>query len=154
MKIAYPAGKHSPTARAPATPAPRAPPLPVQFSGTTSSDPDNDALTYSWDLNGDGTFGDSTSATPSFTYTTPGTYTVRLRVSDPAGNTDTTSVPIQAGNPPTPVIDSPADTFTWAVGDSIAYSGHATDSAGNPVPASALTWQLNIRHCARQDATS
>jgi glucose/arabinose dehydrogenase len=154
QRIAYPAGNHSPTARATATPDHGPTPLTVQFSGTTSTDPDNDALTYSWDLNGDGTFGDSTSATPSFTYTTAGNYTVRLRVSDPGGNTDTTTVPIQAGNPPTPVIDSPADTFTWAVGDTIAYSGHATDGAGNPVPASGLTWQLNIRHCARQDTSS
>jgi glucose/arabinose dehydrogenase len=154
QRISYPAGNHAPTARATATPDHGPTPLNVSFSGTGSTDPDNDALTYTWDLNGDGTFGDSTSATPSFTYSTPGVYTVRLRVSDPAGNTDTTSVPVQAGTPPTPVIDSPADTFTWAVGDAIAYSGHATDSAGNPVPASGLTWQLNIRHCARQDTTS
>ena len=153
MKIAYPAGNHSPTARATATPDHGPTPLTVQFNGTTSSDPDNDPLTYSWDLNGDGTFGDSTSATPSFTYTTSGAYSVRLRVSDPGGNTDTVTVPVQAGTPPTPVIDSPAATFTWAVGDTIAYSGHATDGNGNAVPASGLTWQLNIRHCARTDTT-
>jgi glucose/arabinose dehydrogenase len=153
QRIAYPAGNHSPTARATATPDHGPTPLTVSFSGTTSTDPDGDALTYSWDLNGDGTFGDSTAATPSFTYTTPGAYTARLRVSDPSGNTDATSVSITAGTPPTPVIDSPADTFTWAVGDTIAYSGHATDGAGNPVPASGLTWQLNIRHCARTDTT-
>ena len=52
----------------------------------------------------------STSATPSFTYTTPGVYTARLRVSDPAFKNDTTSVTIQAGNPPTPTIDTPSDT--------------------------------------------
>jgi len=151
QRISFPAGNHSPTARATATPDHGPTPLSVSFSGTTSSDPDGDALTYSWDLNGDGTFGDSTSPAPTFTYSTPGVYTARLRVSDPGGNTDTASVTIQAGNPPTPTIDSPADTLTWAVGDTISYSGHATDGAGNPVPASGLTWQLNIRHCARTD---
>ena len=89
QRIAYPAGDHAPTARATATPDHGSTPLTVQFSGTTSSDPDNDPLTYSWDLNGDGTFGDSAAPTPTFTYTTPGNYTIRLRVSDPAGNTDT-----------------------------------------------------------------
>jgi glucose/arabinose dehydrogenase len=153
QRIAYPSGNHAPTARATATPDHGSTPLTVQFGGTTSSDPDNDPLTYSWDLNGDGTFGDSVSPTPSFTYTTPGNYTIRLRVSDPAGNSDTTTLPIQAGDPPTPVIDTPAATFTWAVGDPIAYSGHATDGAGNPVPASGLTWQLNIRHCSRTDTS-
>ena len=154
QRISYPAGNHAPTARATANPDHGPTPLNVSFSGTTSSDPDGDTLTYSWDLNGDGTFGDSTSATPSFTYSTPGVYTARLRVSDPGGNNDTTSVTIQAGNPPTPTIDTPSDTLTWAVGDTISYSGHATDGAGNPVPAAGLTWQLNIRHCARTDVTS
>lgn len=31
-------------------------------------DPENDRLTYSWDINGDGKFGDSTSANPSLTW--------------------------------------------------------------------------------------
>src|SRR4029077_2212379 len=35
-----------------------------------------------WDLNGDGTFGDSTVQKPLFTYTSAGTYTAVLRVTD------------------------------------------------------------------------
>ena len=42
-----------------------------------SSDPDGDVLTYAWDLDGDGAFDDATTATASFTYTQPGTYTAR-----------------------------------------------------------------------------
>ena len=154
QRIAYPGGQPLADGARDRDPDHGPTPLNVSFNGTTSSDPDGDTLTYSWDLNGDGTFGDSTSATPSFTYTTPGVYTARLRVSDPGGNNDTISVTIQAGNPPTPTIDTPSDTLTWAVGDTISYSGHATDGDGNPVPASGLTWQLNIRHCARTDVTS
>ncbi len=51
------------------------------------------------------------------------------------------------GSPPTPVIDSPASTVTYAVGDAIAFSGHATDPQDGALPASALTWTLIIHHC-------
>ncbi|KGK28911.1 PKD domain-containing protein [Cellulophaga sp. E6(2014)] len=54
--------------------------LAVQFSGDTSSDPDTgDILTYAWDF-GDGTT--ATTANPSHTFTTVGTYDVTLTVTD------------------------------------------------------------------------
>ena len=61
-------------------------PLTVNFTGSTSSDPDpGDTLTYGWDLNGDGTYGDSTVANPSFTYQNAGSFTATLRVTDNHG---------------------------------------------------------------------
>ena len=48
---------------------------------------------------------------------------------------------------PTAVIDSPASTLTYAVGDPISFSGHATDPTDGTLPASALTWTLIIHHC-------
>jgi len=64
-RIAYAAANQPPTARFVANPASGPVPLTVSFDGTSSSDPESGALTYSWDLNGDGIFGDSTSATRS-----------------------------------------------------------------------------------------
>jgi len=53
---------------------------PVVFNGTGSSDPDaGQVLTYSWNF-GDG--GSGSGATPSHTYTSPGTYIVSLTVTD------------------------------------------------------------------------
>ena len=153
-RISYPAGNHTPTAKATATPDHGPTPLTVSFDASGSSDPDGTALTYSWDLDGDGTFGDSTAVKPTHTYTTPGDYTVRVQVTDPGGLTDVASIPIRAGDPPVPVIDSPSAALTWATGDTIAYAGHATDGQGNALPASALSWQLNVRHCGRIDPTS
>ncbi len=55
------------------------PTLEVQFTGDTSSDPDGDAITYAWDF-GDG--NTSTEINPIHSYTTEGTYTASLIVTD------------------------------------------------------------------------
>jgi PKD repeat protein len=75
----------SPTARATATPTSGEAPLAVSFDGTGSSDPDGDALTYAWDLDGDGAHDDASTAKPSWTYTATGSHTAGLRVSDGRG---------------------------------------------------------------------
>ena len=61
-----------------------------------SSDPENDALTYSWDFGNGET---STDEAPSVTYEAAGRYTVTLTVTDSAGNTDTTSQNIDVTSP-------------------------------------------------------
>jgi len=72
-------------------------PLTVDFDGSASTDPEAGALTYSWDLNGDGVFGDATTAIATQQYQA-GVYTVRLRVTDPAGATGLASVQVEAGS--------------------------------------------------------
>jgi len=121
----------------------------VTFNGTGSSDPDNDPITYSWDLDGNGTFGDATTAQTTFTYQTPGTYAAVLRVTDSHGVTSTSGVmSISVGNsPPVPVIDTPLLGTTWAVGDQITFGGSATDPQDGAIPSSSLTWDLILQHC-------
>jgi PKD repeat protein len=138
----------SPVASASASPTTGAAPLTVQFDGTGSTDPDGDPLTYSWDLNGDGTFGDSTSAIPSFTYTQNGRFDVTLRVSDGRGGLGTDQVTILVGSGgPSATITSPAAGILWKVGDVISFSGSATDPIDGQLPPSALTWKLILHHC-------
>jgi glucose/arabinose dehydrogenase len=123
-------------------------PLTVQFDGTGSYDPGGGAITYAWDLDGDGAFDDSTSPTPSYTYTASQDYTVRLKVTDSRGASGQAAAVISAGNtPPTAVIDTPTVGTTWAVGDTIGFSGHATDAEQGTLPDSALTWTLVLHHC-------
>jgi glucose/arabinose dehydrogenase/PKD repeat protein len=153
-KIAFPSGNNAPTAAATATPDHGPTPLTVSFDGSGSSDPDGGELTYAWDLDGDGTFDDATSATASHVYATAGNYLAQLRVTDSDGASDVLSLPITAGDTPEPTIGSPAESFTWATGDTIAFSGSAVDGHGDPLPASALSWKLNIRHCSRVNASS
>jgi PKD repeat protein len=147
-RVQFSSGNQAPTAIAQAAPSTGPAPLTVSFDGRSSSDPEGGTLTYAWDLDGDGAFDDSTSATPTFTYTSPATVTVGLRVTDPGGLTDTDSVVVSASNtPPVPVINTPAAGTTWEVGEQISFSGSASDAQDGTEPASRLSWQLTIRHC-------
>lgn len=129
-------------------------PLTVSFDGTVSTDADladQGRLTYAWDFTDDGVV-DATTAAASHTYTTAGTFTARLTVTDTLGATDTETVTITPGNnAPTAVIDTPLAGLTWAVGDSLTFIGHAVDAQQGTLPASALTWQLRMRHCYATD---
>lgn len=62
----------------------------LSFSAALSSDPNGDALAYSWDINGDGVFGDATGVAPSLDWSQlralgidgPSTVSVRVQVTD------------------------------------------------------------------------
>jgi glucose/arabinose dehydrogenase len=147
-RITYTAANQPPTAAITASPTNGPAPLTVSFDGTGSSDPEAKPLSYSWDLNGDGTFGDAMGPTASYTYTTAGVYHPSLRVTDDQGANDTASVTVTVGNTaPAAVIDSPPSSLTWKVGDTINFSGHATDAQDGTLPASALSWSLILHHC-------
>ena len=142
-------GNTPPTAVATAAPQSGNLPLQVSFHADESSDPDpGEVLGYTWDLDDDGQLDDSTSVSPSFTYTSPGVYTVTLRVTDSSGAFDEDTVTISAGSgPPVPTINTPTAGTTWGVGQSIAYTGSATDAEDGPLPGTALDWQLIMNHC-------
>jgi len=147
-RIAYSVNQ-PPIASVSGTPSNGPAPLTVNFDGSGSSDPEGGPLTYAWDLDGDGAFDDSTAVQPTFTYTQPGTYNARLRVTDAASQSATSApVVISADNtPPTATIAAPAIGTTWKVGDRIVFSGSATDPQQGTLPASALSWELVLQHC-------
>jgi glucose/arabinose dehydrogenase len=148
-RIQYAAANQPPVAVATANPTTGPVPLTVQFDGSGSHDPDGTSVTYSWDLNGDGIFGDSTIVNPTFTYNNVGVYTVRLKVTDSLGVSSTSSpITISAGNtPPGPQISNPSSTKTWSVGQNISFSGSASDQQDGTIPASRLSWSLVLYHC-------
>lgn len=87
-------------------------------------------------------------AQPFHTYDAPGRYTVSLRVTDPFGATDTTTLEISADNtPPTATIQAPLPSLTWEVGDSITFSGSASDPEQGQLPPAALIWRIILQHC-------
>lgn len=151
-RVVYTAGNTPPSARMTATPTSGDLPLTVAFDGSTSTDPENAGLTYSWSY-GDGSTG--TGARSSHVYSASGTYTAVLKVTDPGGLSSTASTTITAGNVPPTVTamnvqvidrDSGAVLPRYKVGDRVRFSASATGSSGQPLPAAAFTWELAINH--------
>lgn len=130
-------------------------PLIVHFDGTYSSDPEGGALTYAWDLDGDGSYNDSTSATPTWTYATPADVTVRLRVTDVGGLSTTQSFVVNVANSaPVPTITSPTISTHWKVGDVVSFSGSAYDAEDGTLAAAKLSWELILIHANDIDPNS
>ncbi len=128
----------------------------VIIDGSGSTDPDNDPLTFAWDIDNDGTYeilGATTSITPP---DGPATLTVGLQVSDGKDgvDTDTATVTVNNVNPITGPITSPIDpqlingivsvssmfadagildthTTVWDWGDSTISTGIALESGGS-----------------------
>jgi glucose/arabinose dehydrogenase len=102
------------------------PPRMVAFSAENSVDPDRgDTLTYDWDLDGDGVFGDAEFDTTAHFYADEGSYRVSVRVTDSAGASDTQSmIVIVTGNLGTAdlgvAIDDGVDSVT--AGGFVAYT--------------------------------
>jgi RHS repeat-associated protein len=96
----------------------------VQFT-SGSTDPDNDALSYSW------TFGDGTrssEANPAKVWTLAGLYDVVLSVNDGKVNGTDKVVRIAVEDPNAPPLSAfDVSTLTPAVGQSVTFTSRATD---------------------------
>lgn len=120
-------------------------PLPVQFSSVGTSDPDGgpQPLSYNW------VFGDgNTSAQPNplHTYTVRGQYVARLTASDGAAAVQSAPITITVGQRPDATMLTPPAGTTYRAGDTINFSGNATDPEDGTLPPAAFTWQVVLRH--------
>ncbi|WP_170245270.1 malectin domain-containing carbohydrate-binding protein [Gelidibacter salicanalis] len=95
-------------------------PLTVSFNSHGTSDPNGDtSFTYGWDFQSDGII-DSITAETNYTFTIPGTYNVKLSVSDGNGGVGVQNITIHAGNnPATFNFNSPPDGGFVGWGDDI-----------------------------------
>jgi glucose/arabinose dehydrogenase/PKD repeat protein len=152
-RIGYSSTNTPPQAALTATPTSGEPPLTVRFDASRSADDDpGDVLEYAWDLDGDSEYDDGTGPTATFTYETAGTRTVRVQVKDAAGAFDMAEATVRVGTgAPAPVIASPAYGAAAAVGSSVPLSGSASMPGVGALPASALSWRVDLLHCTVVD---
>ncbi|MFC4589998.1 PQQ-dependent sugar dehydrogenase [Sphaerisporangium corydalis] len=134
----------NPIAKAAADKTSGASPLTVTFSSSGSADPEGGTLGYSWNF-GDG--GTSTAANPSHTYTTNGTYTPTLTVSDPQGLTGTASLVVSVGNTaPTVNLTTPGDGQLFSFGDTVSYTVTGSDPEDGALDCSKVTVTYLLGH--------
>jgi PKD repeat protein len=115
-----------PVAAVSVTPASGYAPLNISFSSAGSSDPDGTITAYSWNF-GDG--GSSTAVNPSHIYSTAGTFTATLTVTDNRGATNSKSVVITATPDPTKVLHVADIAMSKVVGKSGTYARAAVKIA-------------------------
>jgi PKD repeat protein len=108
VTVATPPPPTAPTAAFSAAPLAGTAPLQVQFTDASSGAP----TSWAWDFQNDGVV-DSTVANPQFTYTAPGTYSVRLVVSNAQGSDEELKVNLVAVSAPPPqtTFEPAADAF-------------------------------------------
>jgi PKD repeat protein len=130
-----------PAAALAATPTSGMVPLKVAFDAGASTDADATAIaTYTFDY-GDGTAPvEQASATASHTYTSDGSYTAKVTVTDSAGNASsaTSGITVTPDSPPAAVLSGPGTATTNA---EVTFSGSgSTDTDGTPIASYAFTW--------------
>ena len=134
----------NPIAKASANPTSGGRPLTVNFSSAGSSDPEGGALTYRWTF-GDG--GTSTQANPTYTFTTAGTYTATLTVTDPAGLAGSANVQITVGNTaPTVNLQTPLDGQLFSFGDTVPFQVTVSDPEDGAIDCSRVKVTYLLGH--------
>jgi PKD repeat protein len=137
-------GNRSPIAVASANKTSGPNPLTIAFSSAGSSDPEGGALTYLWTF-GDGTT--STAANPSKTYTTNGTYTPTLKVTDPTGLSGTASLVVTVGNSaPSVTLTLPANGQLFSFGDTVPFQVNVSDPEDGAINCARVTVTYSLGH--------
>ncbi|MCL4505732.1 MAG: PQQ-dependent sugar dehydrogenase [Chloroflexi bacterium] len=141
-RISYTNGNHMPDAKLSATPVAGSAPLTVTFSAAGSSDPDKQALHYTWDF-GDG--GKAPGLEAAHVYTANGQYIVRLTAIDTANGKRTAEQLITVGDAaPQVSITSPGNGDVYLPGQSVQLAGQAKDMLGNALAGSQAGWRVTL----------
>jgi PKD repeat protein len=104
---------------------------PVLLDAGRSTDPNDDALVYAWDLDGDGQYDDGAGATQTVSYDTAGKYKVAVQISDGRGGTAVAkgTITVLANDQP-PVVQFGNDPLQPATGATVLFTATALDADG------------------------
>ncbi len=122
------------------------PTLQCTMDATTSTD-DVGIVKYTWDW-GNGKTESHTTPVSKNTWSTPGTYTVTLTVTDGGGLTNSTSksiaIPTGSNQPPTAAISAPANNTTVVQGTNVTFTGSGSDPEDGTLAGASLVWTSSI----------
>ncbi|MEX0713607.1 MAG: Ig-like domain-containing protein [Pirellulales bacterium] len=111
----------------------------ILLDASGSTDPDDDIVSFEWDLDNDGQFDDATGETTTFNSTDSDTFTVGLRVTDSEGSSDTDTALVTVNNvAPTAEAGGP---YTTTRNVDITLSGSASSDPGDDI--ATFEWDLD-----------
>ena len=120
------------------------------FSAAGTTDPNGRPVTYTWDLDGNGSYETSTGAVPTAqkVFAAPVNVTVGLKATNDMGKAGTASLTVYPGNDP-PAISKlkPRKSLRWRVGQKVAFSAAGADAQDGALGPAAFDWSVSIRHC-------
>ncbi len=140
LKVTNPGGSHTvsravsvngpPVADLSIMSSPAATDSQVLLDASRSTDPNQDPLAFSWDLDGDGIYGDAAGALQTVSYPKPGRYRVGVQVSDGHGATSTAvgSITVLADQAPT--VSFASDPASPTVGAGVTFTATVADADG------------------------
>jgi hypothetical protein len=123
---------------------------PLTLDASASTDLDGHPLTYSWDVNGDGVYGDATGPTPTLTWAQlqllgycdgATTYTIHVQVVDNYGFSAVASTTLTvAVVAPTVQINGAASSVEGSTYTLLMNAGYANDPDGDVITGWTITW--------------
>ena len=123
------------------SPNPAKPGQTVTFNASASTDPDGTIANYEWDLDGNGTYEQQgPSATVSRSYASATSPTVKLRVTDDLGGTDTETRDLVVTNT-APTASFTATPNPAQVGASVAFNASASSDPDGTI--AKYEWDLD-----------
>lgn len=113
----------------------------AQLDASASSDPDGSIADYSWDLDGDGTYETNAGPAPAVSraWTTPGTRTIGVRVTDDRGATATATATVVVDDAPVAALSATPNPVV--AGGTVAFSAAGSRDADGSI--ARYQWDLD-----------
>jgi hypothetical protein len=113
----------------------------IALDGSASFDPDNDIVSYEWDLDNDGAFDDASGVNATYSAGTPGVFTVGLLVTNGSGATDSDTTTVTVNNI-APTADASAGApYSGDQGADIVLDGSASSDPSGVI--TLYEWDLD-----------